>query len=118
MSVINPQQIQFVSNSATPTGNSAPIPINLRNFKAGVGLLVTFSSNASGGCTVQVTGDQLGNKGPVLNTWNNHDILQNLTASQNSSLAYPCSAVRLVVTSLSSTNGSPATITLSVVQAV
>lgn len=96
------------------TGVSAWIPINLNAFNYGVGLLVTLQG-ASGSFGVDVTGDKLVNIPAQQPTHvNQHDVLKNLTASTNSSLAYPCSAVRLNVTALA----AGATVTLAVVQTV
>ncbi len=112
--------------SISSSGTSEIIPINLKRFKFGVGLLVTFSSGASGTVSVEVTGDAV-NSGPggaiVGNTtgaassigpthWNQHDVLKDLTESANSSLAYPCTAVRL-----NAVNIEDGTVTLAVVEA-
>lgn len=101
------------------SGASIPIPIDLRKFKFGVGLVLTFGTGATGTANVEVTGDPLtqGDGSQVVSSsgptnWNLHDVLQTKTASANSSLAYPCSAVRLNVV-----NVAGGTITLSVVQA-
>ena len=98
----------------TAAGNSTTIQIDPKQFKYGVGLLVNYASNTTGGCTVFVSGDD-----PTAPTgaWNPHDVLKNLTASQNSSLAYPCSMVRLTVDSITSNNNATPRISLSVVQA-
>ena len=110
--------------SRASSGASSMIPINLRRFKNGVGLLVTFGTGATGTVNVEVTGDPInaGSGGaPVGNTtgaslgptnWNQHDVLQDLTGSANSSLAYPCTAVRLNIV-----NVTGGTIYLSVVEA-
>ena len=81
-------------------GLSAWIPINLNAFKFGVGLLVTMSSGASLTYNVRCTGDRLTDPAnlPGTQTNNLHDILFSKTASANSSLAYPCSAVQLQIT--------------------
>lgn len=94
--------------TVSATGGSTPIPIDLRRFKSGVGLLVTFNSGASGTVSVECCGDPI-QTGLV--HWNPHDVLASLTASRNSSLAYPCTAVRLNPASLSG-----GTVTLAVVE--
>lgn len=96
--------------SRTVAGPTTPIVIDLKAFKFGVGLLVTctFGSGGSGSYNVEVTGDILENG---LVNWNLHDVLKGLSASANSSLAYPCTAVRLNVINV--VNG---TINLAVVQ--
>lgn len=99
----------------TAVGVSPWIPINLNSFNGGVGLLVTLQSGTGTfGC--DVTGDRLVNIPPnqVPTHINQHDVLKNLTASANSSLAYPCSAIRLNVSALS----AGASVTLAVVQTV
>lgn len=109
--------------TATAAGATAFIPINLRRFKFGVGLLLNFGTGASGTANVEVTGQALnqgsgsaqggspvGTVGPTV--WNLHDVLQGLTASKNSSLAYPVTGIRLNMVNL--TGG---TVTLMVVEA-
>lgn len=97
--------------SRTVAGATTPIVIDLKAFKFGVGLLVTtaFGSGGSGSYNVEVTGDD-----PTIGftNWNLHDVLKALSASANSSLAYPVTGIRLNVINV--TNG---TITLNVVQA-
>lgn len=100
---------------------SAPIAINLNQFHFGVGLLCTVTmGNASAinyGC--QVSGDN-----PVLNAptpfthWNAHDVLANLTASANDSLRYPCTAMRLILNSVTTPGNAAWTgsVALAVVQ--
>ncbi len=96
--------------SVTDTNASTIIPIKLRSFNYGVGLLVTFDAGTTGNVDVQVTGDELNLAAPT--HWNKHDVLFNLSASKNSNLAYPVSAVRLKASSISG-----GAITLQVVQA-
>ena len=98
----------------TGVGVSAWIPINLNAFNYGVGLLVTLQGGTGAfGC--DVTGDKLVGIPSVPPTHiNQHDVLTGLTASKNSSLAYPCSAIRLNVTALQ----AGASVTLAVVQTV
>jgi len=102
--------------TVTTTGASSPIKVDLRKFKFGVGLVVTFGTGAAGTVNVEVSGDPTdagsGSAIAVLSNWNLHDTLQALTASRNSSLAFPVTAIRLNPSSLS--GGS---VTLSVVQA-
>lgn len=64
-----------------------------------VGLICTVSSGASLIYSVQITADPVPSAG---GNWNNHDVLVNQTASANSNIAYPVTAVRLNVTSYSS----------------
>lgn len=93
---------------------SQAVPINLKRYKQGVGLIVTLSSGANLTVSVQVTGDNIFAPGytPASGKWNNHDDLNALTASANGNLAYPVTAVRLNVTPW--VGGS---VTLSIVQA-
>lgn len=61
-----------------------------------LGLICTLSSGASLTYSVQVTADQV----PSTNgNWNDHDVLTGLTASANSNIAYPVTAVRLKISS-------------------
>lgn len=60
----------------------------------GLGLICTVSPGANLTYSVQVTGDQ--QPSPTGN-WNQHDVLQNMTASANDSIAYPVTGIRLVI---------------------
>ncbi len=100
------------SNSVTVTSTaltSEIIPIDLHRFRYGVGIVVTIPDQSSGNYDVQVTGDDLSLGAPT--RWNKHDILQSISTSKNSNLAYPVTAVRLKANSVS---GS---IVMSVIQA-
>lgn len=97
------QQVQL-----TAAGVSTPCVISTNTFHYGVGLLVTVGAGVSCTYTVEVSGDK---RQQPLNTWNSHDVLKSLTASANSSLAFPVMMVRLNVVN---TNGP---VTLSVIQA-
>lgn len=79
---------------------SQAVPINLKRYKQGVGLIVTLSSGANLTVSVQVTGDNIFAAGytPATGNWNEHDVLTALTASMNGNLAFPVTAVRLNVT--------------------
>jgi hypothetical protein len=102
----------------TAAGTSPSIPIDLKQFKYGVGILVTVPAGVSCTYNVQVSGDDpvkysyTGNSAGGF--WNLHDVLQGLTVSANNSLAYPVTKVRLQVLN---TNSSVLPITLSVIQA-
>ncbi len=93
---------------------SQAIPMNLKRYKQGVGLIVTLSSGANLTVAVQVTGDDVQKSTYVASTgnWNDHDTLKALTANANGNLSFPVTAVRLNVTPWVS-----GTVTLSVVQA-
>lgn len=103
----------------TAVGTGGVIPINLRRFQFGVGLLVTLQPNSTATYTVQVTGDdvsQFFNPAVPIGlanslNWNSHDTLVGKIASANGNLAYPCTAVRLLVSAL------VGTIAFAVVQA-
>ena len=60
-----------------------------------LGLILTYSSGASLTATVQVTADPIPGNGGY---WNNHDVIASVTGSTNSNIAYPVTAVRLVIT--------------------
>ena len=104
------------SVETSTVGPTTPIPINLKRFKYGVGLLVTFDAGTTGTVNVEVSGDplstQVAGSAMGLENWNLHDTLNNLTANKNSSLAYPCTAIRL-----NPQAGFSGTVTLNVVQA-
>ena len=91
--------------TVTATGGSQPIPIDLRLFRGGVGIIVTIPDGSSGTYDVEVTGDPLD---AVPSHWNKHDVLQSKSASANSNLAYPVTAIRL----------NPSSIVGSIVMAV
>ena len=80
--------------TVTATGGSIPIPIDLRLFRGGVGIIVTIPDGSAGTYDVEVTGDAPDASGGMSN-WNKHDVLQNKSASANSNLAYPATAVRI-----------------------
>ena len=92
----------------TTTGDSTPVAVSPPQnvlWKAppayALGLYCTVSPGATLNYSVQVTADPE----PSANgNWNNHDNLQNLTASANGAIGFPVTGIRLVVNSLS--NGS------------
>ena len=83
--------------------------INLATFRHGVGLILTFQPGAFGTVNAQVSGDDPQQAGGISN-WNLHDVLQALTTSANSNLAYPVTAMRL------QSGGFTGTAVLSIVQ--
>ena len=91
--------------TVTATGGSTPVPIDLRLFRGGVGIIVTVPDDSSATYDVEVTGDDLTG---VPTHWNKHDVLQSKSASANSNLAYPVTAIRL----------NPSSIVGSIVMAV
>ena len=90
-------------------GPANPVPINLAKFRWGVGILVYVPLTTACTYNVEVTGDEP-QKG--FNYWNLHDILQGLTASANSNLAFPCSGIRINILSIS----GPGPVVFSVVE--
>ena len=96
----------------TAVGSSGWIPIDLAGFHAGLGLIATFKANGVQGASclynVEVTGDKL--TGPITHV-NLHDTLNNKSSSANSSLAFPCTAIRITATQLT----AGADLTLAVV---
>lgn len=92
-------------------GVSNVIPLDLRRYSSGVGLLLTITGTLT--CTVQITGDNVQKQGytPSSGNWNNHDSMINKTSSANGTLEFPVAALRLNVTDY--TSGSA---TLSVIQ--
>lgn len=95
------------SVTLTAAGLSSVLPVDLRRFKFGCGIICTLVG--TGAYEVQVTGD--GVHGPIVN-WNKHDLLQGLTASKNGNLAYPVTGLRLNATALTGT------LTMSLVQPI
>lgn len=99
--------------SMTTVGPSQWIKINLNAFRNGVGLIANLSTGGTANFDLQVTGQDsnLPNFGTVVNGMDN---MVGLTGSKNNSLAYPCTAIRINVNSI-----TPGTIvSLSVIQAV
>jgi hypothetical protein len=99
------------SVSLSGNGTTASIAMPMKNYlftgQEGMSLLVNFSSGASATATVQVSNDPNANpQNPIatqnLARWNNHDTLNNLTGSKNSSVVFPVYAVRLQVSGYSS----------------
>ena len=86
------------------SGNGTSPPIHT-SFKTGelwyhpwqLGVMVVFSPGAILTATVQVSMDPP----DLFQYWNNHDVLQNISASANSACAYPVTGLRLVVTNWS-----------------
>ena len=93
--------------TVTEAGGSLPVPIDLRLFRGGVGIIVTIPDGSSGTYDVEVTGADLATPNADWD-WNLHDVLQGKSASANSNLAYPVTAVRL----------NPSSIAGSIVMAV
>lgn len=93
-------------------GNSTAVPIDLKKFKFGVGLLVNVPTTASVTYNVQVTGDDPAKYPTITGVWNLHDCLQGMTASANGNLAYPVTKVRLQILNY----GGTGNVTLSVIQ--
>ena len=83
------------TSAAIPIANAFQRPPNTSPPAYGIGLVATLSSGASLSYTVQVTADPL--SGALVN-WNNHDTMQGLTVSANGNIAFPVTAIRLVVT--------------------
>ena len=73
-------------------GNSQPLYLHQVSF-APTGLMLYVTGSLT--CAVQIAAD------PNAGEWVNHDILVSKTTSANSSLGYPVTAVRLVVTNFS-----------------
>lgn len=87
-------------------GNSTPFSLPMKGYafagQAGYSALVNFSSGANLTATVQVSNDPVALSSPSTARWNNHDTLNGLTGSKNSSIVFPIYAVRLVVTAYTS----------------
>jgi hypothetical protein len=64
-----------------------------------LGFIVTTSPTANLTYNVQITADQVPSAG---GNWNNHDLLQGLTASANSNVAFAITGYRLNVSSYTS----------------
>ena len=114
----------------TAAGTSSWVPINLNAFRFGIGLIAVFNSNGVAGATCTysalVTGQDVktfnpsggysglypfGPTGPTF--FNFHDVIKGIvSASINSSLAYPCTAMALQATQLT----AGATLALSIIQ--
>ena len=100
-------QTSVVSPGAL-TGAVILVPMKANDWDASlsVSLLVNFSGNpvtpAIGNVTVQVSNDPQVAINPLTARWNAHDILKNLTADTNDTLAAPVYAVRLVAASMTS----------------
>lgn len=84
-------------------GFSAPllIPMKQEIYEGlGLALLVNFSGGgpASATATVQVCCDPALASNPAAARWNNHDVLNALTADKNSSVVFPVYGIRLAIT--------------------
>jgi hypothetical protein len=105
-----PQGQYTVSSQTT----SPPIPINLRKFNNGVGVLVGLTTGANLTYTVELTADDLAGKdySPATGRWVPYDAMTAKTGPTMANLGFPVTALRLNVTAW--TSGSA---TLGVVQA-
>ena len=94
------------SITVSALGNSNPLKIGATysppayGNAISIGLICTLSAGASLTYSVQVTADAVPSN--ATGNWNNHDIIANLTASANSNIAYPVTALRVNVSSYSS----------------
>jgi hypothetical protein len=98
--------LQLAATGFSPS-IALPMKTQIYTGEAGYSLLVNFSNGAVATATVQVSNDPNSNPNnpiAVQNTarWNSHDILQNLSASTNSSIVFPVYAVRLSVSAWTS----------------
>ncbi len=85
----------IVANSTTVTNSVTPsVAVDLHRFRYGIGILCTIPVGQSADYDVEVSGDDPGTPDADKN-WNKHDILKAKTASANSNLAYPVSAIRV-----------------------
>ena len=101
-----------MTRSTSVTGPTPWMLINLNAFRGGVGLLANLSGGAAT-FNIEVTGQDP--KLPGFGTiYSIMDGMGGLSASANNSLAYPCTAIRINVLSIT----APAVVSLSVVQAV
>ncbi len=99
----------------TTVGPGPWMLINLNAFNLGVGLIATLSAGGVATYSIEVTGQDP--KFPGFNTnplANGMDTMTNLTTSKNGSLAYPCTAMRINIASIT----APASVSLSIVQSV
>lgn len=100
-------------------GQSNWIPINLNAFNNGVGIICVVQGSPTVNYDVQVTGDRINSNIPPNQVPTHVGLLDNmngLSGSKNGSLAYPCTAVRLNINSIS--GGTSPSVTLMVVQSV
>lgn len=96
MAALTPLLLSANGTAILPPGS---LPQKLAMYTGyGIALLLNISPGASLTATVQVTNDPNYTGNPALCRWNNHDSLQNLTQSQNSSLVYPIAGLQLIVT--------------------
>lgn len=104
-------QAQYTVSAQT---TSPAIPVNLRKFNNGIGVLVGVSPGASLTYTVELTADDLSARdySPATGRWIPYDVMTAKTAPAMANMAFPVTALRLNVTAW--TSGSA---TLGVVQA-
>ena len=97
----------FQRVSVSAVGASLPIapPTTMQDWigNAGVSLLVNFSgpdggAAAVGTVSVQISNDPIAQSNPSAARWNNHDVLNSLTANANSTLAAVVYGIRLKCT--------------------
>lgn len=93
----NPQIV-----SATASGTTVGLAIDVVSFKYGVGLVVGISAGGAATYTVECTGDRLDTP-DAAKLWVALPLLTAKTTAQTSNLAYPVMAVRLNVASVTGT---------------
>lgn len=106
-------RLKYSNANLGNVGTSNPILLSGGSFQKGVGLLVTLQDGVTATYEVQVCGDD---PSVGLENWNTHDVLANMTASANSNIAYPVTAVRLVVLSYENAGDDTAYVVLNVVE--
>lgn len=101
--------VQRLSVSGVGASASLGPPTVMQDWvgNAGVSLLVNFSgpdgvADAVATVSVRLSNDPLAVNSPLLARWNNHDVLVNLTADANSTLAAPVYGIQLNCTSWTS----------------
>lgn len=93
---------------------SSPLPLDYKHAPFSVSLLADVSAGGNLTYKVQYTADDIFDStwNPATANWQDHSVLTAQTASNNSNLAFPVTAVRLNVTAY--TSGS---VRLAVIQA-
>ena len=88
----------FADSTTITNGATKSAKIDLARFRYGIGLIATVPTGTNADYDVEVTGDPL-TVADADKNWNKHDVLVAKTASANSNLAYPVSAVRVYLRS-------------------
>lgn len=84
-----------LNNTTTGAASSNPYPVNWISGDFGIGMGFTVTASKGASCDVEYTFDD---PKETLTNWFKHTTMSNMTASAQGNIAFPVTAVRLVMT--------------------